>query len=132
MRGFGILLFMFYKKTYLDKSNTHGIGLFAGEEIKKEDIIWMPTKEFISLFSQEELDALDSSDKQMVQHYGYFHKENNEWHFAGDNSRFINHSTESNIIRTDNTDGVRAVRDIDTGEELLQNYSDFEDLRPSI
>ncbi|MCA9351834.1 SET domain-containing protein [Patescibacteria group bacterium] len=120
---------MFLKKTYLEKSNIHGIGLFAGENIQKGEIIWIPSDLFTLHIPEDKFKGLDISDQDIIRHYGYFHKEMNVWHFASDNSRFINHSVNPTIVRTKTGDGVQALVDIVRGDELTQNYSDFEDLR---
>lgn len=120
---------MFLKKTYLNKSIIHGIGLFADEDILKGEIIWTPSDIFTLHIDKNDFEELHESDKSMVRHYGYFHKEMGIWHFGSDNSRFINHSKDPTITRTDTGDGVQALRDILKGDELTQNYTDFEELR---
>jgi len=120
---------MFLKKTYLDKSDTHGIGLFAGENIQRGEVIWTPSEIFTLHISEKEFEKLNPSDQDTIRHYGYFHKDMKTWHFGSDNSRFINHSLNPTIIRTNKGDGVQALVSISKGSELTQNYRDFEELR---
>lgn len=121
---------MFLKKCILDKSHIHGVGLFANENIKKGEIIWLPSNTLTFHFTESGLASLHPQEQEMVRHYGYFHKDKRIWHLSAEDSRYINHSDTPNIERTTNTDdGVQAIRDIKKGEELTQNYRDFEELR---
>ncbi len=120
---------MFLKSYYLGKSEIHGIGIFANEDIKEGEIIWTPSKEFTYHFDEKQLISLPKSDQDMVRHYGYFHKDLRVWHFSAEDSRYINHSKNPTVKRTVVGDGIFAIRDIQIGEELTQDYEDFEELR---
>ncbi|MDQ5971222.1 MAG: uncharacterized protein QG566_168 [Patescibacteria group bacterium] len=121
---------MFLKKCYLDKSPIHGIGLFAGEDIKMGQNIWLPSHQLTFHFNDSELKTLPSQEIRIVKHYGYLHKKTNIWHFCSEDSRYINHSENPNTYLTpENTDGFMAKKDIKKDEELTQDYRDFEELR---
>ena len=121
---------MFLKKCYLDKSPIHGIGLFAGEDIKMGQNIWLPSHQLTFHFDDSELKTLPSQEVKIVKHYGYLNKKTGIWHFSSEDSRYVNHSENPNVSKTPNdTHGISAMRDIKTGEEITQNYSDFEILR---
>ena len=84
--------------------------------------------------SQEDFDTLDIFSQQHIKHYGYFDTRSEQWHLAFDDIRFCNHSKDSNITQKEsNSEYVLvAKRDIKKGEELLQDYSEFEELREEL
>jgi len=120
---------MFYKKVYLAPSDVHGIWLFAGEAIKKWETVWIPSEVFTLHIPQDAYDALPKEDQEVIAHYGYFHKEQKIWHFSAENARYINHSVQPTIGIVVENDWVMALVDIEPGQELTQNYQDFEELR---
>ena len=123
---------MFLKKYYLSKSKIHGIGLFAGENIEKGRIIWTPSKMLSFRFTNEQLQKLPLQEQETIRHYGYFHKFHRIWHFSSEDSRHINHSRNPNAEKLSNGDGVRAKNKIKKGEEITQDYNDFEELRKEL
>jgi hypothetical protein len=114
---------VFYKKTYLDKSSIQGVGLFSGEDIAKGELVYKHSLKLQHVLESEELDALEEDEKRSFTHYGYFWK--GKWYLDFDDVRFLNHDTKPNLILTDK--GIEAARDILKGEELTQDYKDFED-----
>lgn len=114
---------MFFKKTYLDKSEIRGIGLFAGEHISKGTIVYQHSINLQHRLKQEELDKLSEDERKTFEHYGYKH--DGVWHLDFDDIRFLNHSDTPNLGLT--SVGITALIDIIKGEELTQNYKDFED-----
>ncbi|MFA6254346.1 MAG: SET domain-containing protein [Candidatus Paceibacterota bacterium] len=114
---------MFYKKTYLDKSLIEGIGLFSGEDIIKGELVYKHSPRFQHILSPEELESLPKDEKDTFAHYGYLWQ--GKWYLDFDDVRFLNHATEPNLVLAD--EGIVATRDIVKGEELTQDYKDFED-----
>ncbi len=117
-------------KTFLDKSQVHGIGLFCSEDVKKGNIIYKPNENLDLKLQKKEFDALEKEEQDYILHYGYRNKE--EYHLSFDNIRFCNHSRNCNNISkkvTGNSFTLYAICNIKKGEELLQNYSEFEELR---
>lgn len=80
--------------------------------------------------SDEELMKLDSDEIKTIKHYGFFDKEKKQWHYAFDDIRFCNHSSQGNIVLKDGS--LNAINAIKKGEEITQNYSEFEKLREDI
>ena len=115
---------MFHVKTHLAESELQGIGLFSGEQIKKGTSIYSHNSELDINLSKEKFESLDSSDKKFIMHYGYFNIKTDKWHLSWDNIRFCNHSYKPNMQETGNK--ICAIRDIQKGEELTQNYEYFE------
>lgn len=121
---------MFVKQYRLGESDIHGIGIFADQDIHEGELIWIPTDAFTVRITEDDLRKMSGQDQETIRHYGYFHKERKVWCFSGDDSRFINHSVNPTVERLDpESDGVKAKRNIKRGEELTQDYRDFEELR---
>ena len=116
---------MLLVKTYLDKSKIHGIGLFAGEFIKKGRSIWKFTLNIDFYISKKEFDRLPKLSKAWVKHYGYYDKQSKKWTICVDDARFFNHSDNPN---TDNITGKETIakRNIKKGEELTCDYFEFD------
>ncbi|OGJ16321.1 hypothetical protein A3K73_01900 [Candidatus Pacearchaeota archaeon RBG_13_36_9] len=121
---------MFYIKTKLKNSRLHGLGLFAGQNIKKGQKIYTGNEKLDLFLSEEEFSRLPIDEQNTIKHYGYFDKEKHKWHLAFDDIRFCNHSSDGNITLKEKS--LVAKRDIKKGEELTQNYSEFEDLRKEL
>jgi SET domain-containing protein len=118
---------MFYFKTTLKESPNHGIGIFADEDIPINTLIWSPSPALSLHYSEEEFEKLSSEDKKVITHYGYFHRKNKVWHLAADDSRYVNHSKNPTSVVTKDGWGLQALTNIKKGEEITQNYLDFEE-----
>lgn len=117
-------------KTKLRPSKTHGMGLFADQDIKKGTITWrfMPGLDLV--VPQDILLQISEPSRTQFLNYCYVDKYTKNFILCFDNERFINHSENPNIIQSDVESeelGVEiAARDIKKGEELLCNYYDFD------
>jgi uncharacterized protein len=121
---------MFYVKIRLEKSKIHGIGLFTGENISKNQKIYAANEKLDLLLSEKEFSKLSLDEQNTIKNYGYFDKNNSKWYLGFDNIRFCNHSLNGNLILKERT--LIAKRDISEGEELTQNYTEFENLRKEL
>lgn len=121
---------MFLVKVYLAQSKIHGIGLFANQSVKKGSIVYKANSKLDLFLTTSQFKKLESKEQAFIAHYGYFDKTLGKWHLAHDDIRFCNHSTSPNLTLEKGT--LIALRDIRIGEELLQNYSDFEVLRSAL
>lgn len=119
---------MIHIKYNLAASNKHGIGLFADQEIKKGEVIYTASPILDLNITQEQFDSLNDSEKQEVLWWGFFDEPSQKWHVDFDVSKFINHSYEATVTQDGEHDEAYlvAVRDIVIGEELTQNYLEFE------
>jgi SET domain-containing protein len=119
--------FMLQIKTYLDKSPIHGIGVFADEDIKKDQLIWKFDKQTdIALGDKESINCnIEEIQKQYPNYYIYFDLQFQQLIFLGDNDRFTNHSDNPNTENDINGD-VFALKEIKKGEELTLNYYDID------
>lgn len=121
---------MFLVKTYLDKSTIDGIGLFASDDIKAETTIYKPSSGLDIVLSEDQFNKLLPLEKEQIMHYGYLSNVTGKWNLAFDDIRFCNHSKDPNI-KLSYHDYV-TTRDIQAGEEIVCNYSEFEKLRDSV
>lgn len=60
--------------------------------------------------------------------WGFFDEPSQMWHVDFDVSKFINHSYDATLAQDPSLDeaSLVATRDIEIGEELTQNYLEFE------
>ena len=73
--------------------------------------------------TNEEFESLSDNEQKEVKYYGYWNKKTEKWHVAFDAIRILNHSTGDIANVTQDEDMVMtAKRDIQSGEELLQDY----------
>ena len=115
-------------KYKLNKSKNHGIGLFTDEHLKKGQLVYTASPLLDVNISQEQFDSLNEKEKQEVKYWGFWDEPNRVWHVDFDVSRFINHSFEPTLTQDPNQIQAYLVttRDVEAGEELTQNYLEFE------
>ena len=119
---------MIHIKYKLDKSEHHGLGAFADEDIAKGTVIYTPSPLLDVDLTQEEFDSLDEKEKEEVRYWGFFERGTQKWHVDFGVTRFINHS-HGGTVTQDSTyaeSHLIAARDIKKGEELTQSYIEIE------
>ncbi len=123
-----IVFIMIHVRYKLDRSDKHGIGLFAAEEIAKGKLIYTASPLLDVNITQERFESLHDREKQEILWWGYFDKRTNMWHVDFDVSHFINHAKIGTVTQDQNHKETYlvATRDIKEGEELTQNYLEFE------
>jgi SET domain-containing protein len=119
---------MIHIKYKLDRSSKHGIGLFADENLTKGKLIYTPSPLLDVNITQQQFDSLDAKEKQEILWWGFFDQPSGKWHVDFDVSHFINHAYDGTVTQDpSHTDAyLVAARDIKVGEELTQNYLEFE------
>ena len=119
---------MLHIKYKLDKSKHHGIGLFADQDIRKGQIIYTASPLLDINITQAQFDSLSENEQKEIRYWGYWIEKDKIWHVDFDVSKFLNHSFEPTTIQdfTKNDACLSAIRDIKKGEELTQNYLEFE------
>ena len=116
---------MLLVKTYIDRSQIHGIGIFAAEIIPSGTVVFEFGHERV--FTPAEFDALPPQLQAIVLERGWQDVVDGLYRLSMDNDQFINHSDTPNISTL--ADGsIIANRHILVGEELTTNYREF-DLR---
>ena len=112
----------------LDVSEKHGVGLFAGQDISKGELVYTASPLLDTNITQEQFDSLSEREQKECKWWGFFDEPSQMWHVDFDVSKFMNHSYEANVTQDKNCDEAYliALRDIKTGEEITQNYLEFE------
>lgn len=112
----------------LDRSEKHGIGLFADEDLKEGQLVYTASPLLDLNITQEQFDSLGDNEKQEIRWWGFFDEPSGLWHVDFDVSKFINHSKEGTVTQDKSHDEAYLIttRDIKKGEELTQNYLEFE------
>ena len=121
---------MIHIKYKLKSSDLHGIGLFAAEPIKAGRLIYTASPLLDLNITQEQFDSLDQKEKDEILWWGFFDEPSQKWHVDFDVSKFINHSKNATVTQDDSHEDAYlvATKDIATGEEITQNYLEFESL----
>ena len=107
-----------------------GLGLFADQFIPKDTKTWrfMPGLDLV--VAEDTLLQLSEAARAQFLNYCYVDKFTKRFILCFDDERFINHSTNPNIVQTmaeSELEGFEvALRDIKKGEELFCNYEDFD------
>jgi uncharacterized protein len=113
---------MLLVKTYLGKSRIHGLGVFAGEFIRKGTKIWRFVYGFDRYYTPKRLAKLPKAARDYIRLHGYQWK--NEILLSVDYDTFMNHSQDPNTYYANGF--VLARRDIRKGSEITNDYRAFE------
>ena len=115
---------MLLVKTKLGLSKIHGIGLLADEFIAKDTVIWRHNDIIDRVYAYSQLANIPEPAQSAIRYYGW--REGNYLIWAGDNARFVNHSTSPNCQTTGGGVSV-AIKDIQAGEEIVEDYKTFDE-----
>lgn len=110
--------------TYLAHSEVHGIGLFAGQDIAKGDVVWKLNPYLDVTYTKKKfLLICETLDPVAVRHFlSSCYVRGGKCFYITDNARFINHSeADYNVSIVEDTTEV-ATKAIRKGEEILENY----------
>jgi len=101
-----------------------GLGLFAKEFIPKDSIAWKFVEGIDTKISLLQFFDLNDAQKEYFIKYGWIEKgEEGFYYSSGDLSNFMNHSYTPNLNSEQGC--LIAVRDIQIGEELFVDYSEY-------
>lgn len=115
---------MLLVKTELKLSPIHGFGVFAAEFITKGTRIWQYVNGVDYRISKEFVASLPKITRDTILHYSAFW--GGGYVISADDSRFINHSFTPNLITYLEPDIDVALKDIKIGEELTEDYREFD------
>lgn len=123
---------MLLVNTKIGPSKIHGIGLFADEFIPNGKMIWRFDKNIDQQFTEETIKSLPILTQKYLAKYVWKGLRTGIYCLSTDNAKHFNHSKDSNT-KLEYIDGepegvVYASRDIQIGEEMTENYDDFEDI----
>jgi|SRR3989344_4728873 len=121
---------MLLVKTKIGKSKIHGLGLFADQFIPKGTAIWKFKKGLDLSLTKKAFGRLPEIAKKTLKKYGYLTIRPKRWGLDFDDGRFINYSFNPNSRITlkvvDHGDTIVAVRNIKRGEEITNDYSEYD------
>jgi SET domain-containing protein len=102
------------------------LGVFSEQFIPAGSVVWQWHEGFDIKIAPELIEKLPESPREYMKKYGWI--EDNQFFICLDNEQFINHSDDPNCIFGDGDDewSALAARDIHIGDELTQNYKDFD------
>ncbi len=111
-------------KTYVAKSTVcDSLGLFSKEKVKAGTVLWTFVEGFDVKVHKSKIHVLSPPQREYVD--SHFWREGDYFYSSCDNSNFQNHSNNPNSIPSG--DVMIASRDIEANEEILVNYSGFDD-----
>jgi hypothetical protein len=113
---------MLLVKTYLDKSPIHGLGVFAGQFIRKGTKIWRFVEGFDRFYSPKQFAKLPKPARDFIKQHGY--RVDGEILLTADNDHHMNHSDAPNTyLRNGYAIARRTIR---KGEEITNDYREFD------
>jgi len=117
-------------KTKIKQSPIHGVGLFADEFIPKGTEIWRFTPGFDTKFTREQILSFPDLLQRYMYKYCWRSQKSKLYCFSSDNGKYFNHSDNPNVLseyRDDEEEVITvAIRDIQIGQEILDDYTSFE------
>lgn len=100
-----------------------GLGLFATEFIPKNSVVWKFVRGVDIEIAIDEVEQMSEAQQEHFEKYGWI--KGNHYYSSGDIANFVNHSYQPNIKNVNKV--TLALRDIYPGEELFENYAEFDD-----
>jgi SET domain-containing protein len=118
---------MYLVKTKLGASNIHGTGVFADEFIAKGTIVWAYHEGIDQTITPELMDKQSMVVQEELKRFAYLDIDLGVWILAGGRGCFVNHSEEPCLTHGSAVHAPSvAARDIQPGEELTENYKDYD------
>jgi SET domain-containing protein len=120
---------MLLVRTKIAPSQIHGFGLFADQFIAKGEVIWRFSPGFDLEKTVEELATLPVHIQEWFKHCAYLDYHFDRYVLCTDNARFVNHSETPSMYSDygqDNYGPDVAIHDIKAGEELTNDYTQFD------
>jgi uncharacterized protein len=117
---------MLLVRTELKVSPIHGYGLFAAERIAAGQVIWRFTPGLDAIVSFEGIAAQPLLVQLFINRYCSLDPSRNCFTVYADDTRFINHSFQPNAWPDEENDLLIAARNIESGEEITEDYTQTE------
>lgn len=125
---------MLLVRTTVQPSPIHGLGLFAAEPVAKGAVVWRFSPGLDLEIPQSDFEKFTRYEQDIILFYGFHSRKTGNYHLSFDDIRFMNHAEEGNVTvdegrgTEDDVEFVLvAARDIAAGEELTQNYYEFDE-----
>lgn len=100
-----------------------GLGLFAAEFIPKGSIVWEFVEGVDIKVSVDRVEKMSEVQQEYFEKYAWV--EDDYYYSSCDLTNFVNHSYQPNLKIIDEV--MISLRDIYPGEELFENYAEFDD-----
>lgn len=120
-------------------SPIHGKGVFAKQDIKAGEVVWGFKDGHDIKMAPEEYAKLPAEQKAAMEKTGYLSPTSGMWVFppAGDPACYTNHSQSNNLStkfdpKFSDEPYFVANRDIKPGEELTNNYLEFDEVSKNL
>ena len=117
-------------------SPVHGLGIFAKTDIPEGTVWWRARPCDVLLIEQDQFDTFRTSHHSPVSRallealytYSYYSAEDDALILILDHARYTNHSFQPNstVVDEPGVIGSITLRDIQAGEELVEDYSLFD------
>ena len=122
---------MLLVKTKVLPSPIHWLWLFADQYIPVWTEIWRFTPWFDIKFTKVEVENLPLLLQEYINTYARLSKKSWKYCFSSDNGKYFNHSSVNNNVLsayydTEEEVVTKAIKDIQMGEEITDNYWSFE------
>lgn len=112
---------MFIIRTYVAPSGIHGLGCFAGEDLKAAQPIWHFARGLDLVVAFEQIAAAPEAFRNYMDMYAYISPQvQGGMVLSCDHAKFLNHSDDPNMLIDGET--TFAKRDIKKGTELTCDY----------
>ena len=116
-------------KTKVLPSPIHGLGIFADEFIPKGTEIWRFLSGFDQRFTHDQVAAFPPIVQRYLARQASF-RESDLYLLCADEGNYFNHSDVPNVHSMEKKGEeempVYALRDIQAGEELTENYGEYD------
>lgn len=117
---------MFQIKTYIDKSDIHGMGVFANEIVPMGTIVWVYDPDFDNYINVEDVNKLPEAYIDFINRQARVTEIEGRICLCGDDARFTNHSDDPNIEPSyDDKGSFFAVLDLKPGDEITVSYNNY-------
>ena len=126
---------MYVVDVNVSQSPIDGQGVFSKGDIPNGKIVWLFQQDHDQRLTDDEFQKLPSDKKEHLSHTAYFSPWSNLWVFPPENdpAEYTNHSDGHNLsVVFDESVSPEpyfvANRDIQSGEELTNNYHEFDEI----
>ncbi|MEA2701829.1 MAG: uncharacterized protein QOE22_538 [Candidatus Parcubacteria bacterium] len=130
---------MYLVKIEARESDIDGKGVFALENIRQGTVVWKFDPTHDETLSKGEFEAASEATKEELRHVAYLSKSTGRLIYPpkDDPARYTNHSKENNLsVLLDDSISEEPIfvanRDILVGEELTNDYTEFDDLAQTL
>ena len=116
-------MFLFRTEVKVATDPRMGLGLFATEFISKDPIVWKFVEGVDIKVSVDRVEQMSEAQQEYFEKYAWV--EDDYYYSSCDLTNFVNHSYQPNLKIIDEI--MISLRDIHPGEELFENYAEFDD-----